>query len=98
MRDRERLFQAYCDTWVREDASTLEDYFTPDVVYTESDGSRYEGITEIRRWFAAWLTRGKVLAWDVLGYVHQGGVTAAEWRFLCRYDGVTAALDGVKHS
>ena len=92
---RERLFQRSCDAWVAGDGTELNDFFSNDVSYVESDGSRYEGLAEIHRWFADWLTRGEVLSWQVLRYVHQGNTSVAEWCFRCRYDGVLAVLDGV---
>ncbi len=95
MQRREKLFQAYCDVWLTRDGSRLGEFFTDDALYVESDGSRYEGLGQIRAWFAAWLPHGEVLAWQVRRYLHQCDASAAEWTFRCRYDGVESEFDGV---
>ena len=92
---RERLFRDYCASWLTRDVCRFSDFFTDDAVYTESDGARYEGLAELRAWFARWLPHGEVLEWRVLRFLHQGDAAAAEWFFRCRYDGEESAFNGV---
>ena len=95
MRERQSLFRAYCDAWLNRDGSRLGHFFADHVVYTESDGSRYEGLNAVRSWFSQWLLHGDVLLWRVHRYTHQGRVMIAEWTFRCRYEGVESVFDGV---
>jgi len=95
MKEHETLFRAYCDAWLAGDPASLSDFFAENVGYTESDGSRYEGLAEIRKWFVNWLPHGRVLEWRIVRYLHQGNASAAEWFFRCRYDGVESGFNGV---
>jgi ketosteroid isomerase-like protein len=95
MTARETLLRDYFDAWRKRDGSRLGDFFAEDAVYTESDGSRYEGLPRIRRWFAEWNAQGEVTAWSISRFVHQGDTTAVQWFFSCRYQGKSYAFDGV---
>ena len=95
MRERQTLFRAYCDAWLKRDGSRLGDFFADHVVYIESDGSRYEGLNAVRDWFSGWMLHGDVLLWRVHRYTHQGRVMIAEWTFRCRYNDTESLFDGV---
>lgn len=47
-------------------------------------------------WFHEWLTRGRVLVWDVHRFFHAGDQTAASWFFRCRMgDEAPVGFEGV---
>ena len=85
----------YFRAWVDADAGVLETTFSDDAVYTECYGPEYHGLAQIRRWFADWNQKGRVLQWDLRRTVEQGRTIVAEWYFRCLYNGKTEGFDGV---
>ena len=87
MREREEALRLWLDMWLRREDFGLEDLFAPDAVYTESWGPVYRGREAIAHWFREWLTRGRVLAWDIHRFFHAGDQTAVTWFFRCQMGG-----------
>ena len=87
--------RAYFDCWLTKDASKLSELFAENVVYTESYGPEYCGISQILRWFTAWIQVGTVLKWDIKQLIEQDTRCAVEWYFQCEYDHEISAFDGV---
>ena len=81
MEQRERTVRLWFDMWLRGEDLGIQRIFAPDCVYTESWGPRYEGREKIAHWFQEWNTRGTVLRWDILQFLHQGDQTVVEWAF-----------------
>lgn len=81
MNEKETKIRKWFDMWLRADCEGIEDLFSPDAVYTESWGPRYEGLPRIRHWFEEWNTRGKVTTWDIKQFFHKGEETVVEWYF-----------------
>lgn len=84
MKEREERFRLWLDMWLRGEDDGIRDIFAPDAVYTESWGPVYHGVEAIERWFREWLTRGRVLAWNIRRFFHAGDQTAVSWYFQCR--------------
>ena len=92
---KQKKIRDYFAMWLSADGSGLDEVFTPDAVYTESWGPEYHGAGQIKRWFVDWVGRGRVLRWDIIGFVEQDENLAVEWYFECEYDGVRSGFDGV---
>ena len=84
MREREEAIRLWFDMWLRREDFGLADLFAPDAVYTESWGPVYRGREAIGHWFREWLTRGRVLVWDIHRFFHAGDQTAVTWLFRCQ--------------
>ena len=84
MVEREEIIRLWLDMWLRGEDFGIRDIFAPDAVYTESWGPVYHGVDAIVHWFHEWLTRGRVLVWDVHRFFHAGDQTAATWFFQCQ--------------
>ena len=78
---REAAVRAWFSMWLEKQDTGILDLFAPDAVYIESWGPWYHGAEAIRRWFREWNTRGTVLRWDILQFLHQGDQTVVEWAF-----------------
>lgn len=93
---REEVIRLWLDMWLRREDFGIRDIFSEDAVYTESWGPVYRGAEEIARWFREWLTRGRVLDWDIHRFFHAGDQTAATWFFRCQMgDGAPTGFEGV---
>ena len=84
MEEREKRFLLWLDMWLQGKNLGIRDIFAADVVYTESWGPVYHGVEAVEHWFEEWLTRGRVIAWDVHRFFHSGNQTAVSWSFQCR--------------
>ena len=92
---REELIRRYFAAWLLNDPACLSQVFAADAVYSECYGPEYRGLSQIQKWFADWNRRGRVLRWDIRGFLHDGPHTAVEWYFQCEYDGAVSGFDGV---
>ncbi len=93
---REEILRLWFDMWLRREDFGIREIFTEDAVYTESWGPVYHGAEEIAHWFREWLTRGRVLVWDVHRFFHAGDQTAVTWFFQCRMgDDTPVGFEGV---
>jgi hypothetical protein len=95
MNIREQIIKKYFKSWLENNCSVLKDIFDLNVTYSECYGPEYHGIDTVTTWFKEWNKRGKVLAWDIKQFIHQGNITVVEWYFKCRYDGEIEEFDGV---
>lgn len=94
--DREDAVRALFNSWIANDPSVLAKVFAEDAVYIESWGPEYHGLSKIQYWFEEWQTRGRVLRWDIAGFLHDGSQTAVEWLFECQMNGESpAAFEGI---
>lgn len=92
---REEVIREYFQAWVDNDIGVLGRIFSDDIIYSESYGPEYHGMSQIMRWFADWNRHGRVLEWSIKRFVHQGSVSVVEWHFECELDGRTDGFDGV---
>lgn len=92
---REEMIRAYFRCWVKNDPAVLKETFAEDIVYSECYGPEYRSLEQIKQWFSDWNQKGKVLEWNIKGFLHEGNRTAVEWYFRCEYDGETDGFDGV---
>ncbi len=95
MEKREQTIRRYFSSWVENDPDCLPEIFAENIVYSECYGPEYRGLGQIQKWFSDWNKRGRVLEWNIKGFLHQGSKTAVEWYFRCEYDGSTDGFDGV---
>ncbi|ABR33675.1 nuclear transport factor 2 family protein [Clostridium beijerinckii] len=95
MNIREQIIKKYFKSWLENNCSVLKDIFDSNVSYSECYGPEYDGIDTVETWFKEWNKRGKVLAWDIKQFIHQGNISVVEWYFKCRYDGEIEEFDGV---
>jgi ketosteroid isomerase-like protein len=95
MDKKESIIKKYFLAWLDNDPSCLEKIFHENIVYSECYGPEYHGLHQIRQWFNEWNQHGRVLAWDIKQFLHQGHKVAVEWYFRCIYDGITDGFDGV---
>ena len=75
--------------------NALEQLFAPEIVYSECYGPEYQGLEQVKRWFADWNRQGKVLEWRIKSVLQEGQNLAVEWYFCCEYQGKRDAFDGV---
>lgn len=95
MKEREEKIGNWFKMWLRGDCRGVEEIFCDDAVYTESWGPEYHGLNEIKLWFNEWNSRGKVLDWTIVRFLHDGDFTVAEWRFADEMrDGKRERFDG----
>ena len=83
---REAAVRAWFSMWLEKQDTGILDLFAPDAVYIESWGPWDHGAEAIRRWVREWNTRGTVLRWDILQFLHQGDQTVVEWIFANQMD------------
>ena len=96
MQKREMTVQNWFQLWLTGKGPELSRIFSENAVYMESWGPEYHGVKAIEHWFAEWNTRGRVLAWDIKQYFHQGDQTVVEWYFQCEMNGQgVQAFDGL---
>ena len=96
MRKREMTVQNWFQLWLTGKGPELSRIFSENAVYIESWGPEYHGVKAIEHWFAEWYTRGRVLAWDIKQFIHQGDQTVVEWYFKnIMHDGRREEFDGV---
>ena len=96
MEKREERIRRWFAMWLRGKDLGIEELFTPDAVYVESWGPRYEGAERIRHWFREWNTRGRVVTWEIRQFFHKGDQTVVEWFFRNRMDdGREEVFDGL---
>ena len=96
MRKREMTVQNWFQLWLTGKGPELSRIFSENAVYIESWGPEYHGVKAIEHWFAEWNTRGRVLAWDIKQFIHQGDQTVVEWYFKnTMHDGRREEFDGV---
>lgn len=58
--------------------------FEDDVLYSESWGPEYQGVSEIRQWFTKWHTHSECLTWDIKRFYHTENATIVEWYLCCK--------------
>ena len=95
MSEREKIIKNYFESWINNNGSILNEIFDSKVVYSECYGPEYRGIETIERWFEDWNKRGKVIAWDIKKFIHEGNMVVVEWYFKCEYDRNIGEFDGV---
>lgn len=93
--DKESVIRNYFQAWMDKNIEILEQTFLDDVIYSESYGPEYHGLSQIIKWFTDWNKRGTVLEWKIKKLIHQDMVTVAEWYFQCDYDDKISGFDGV---
>ncbi len=96
MNEREEIVRRWFSMWLEREDLGIREIFAEDAVYTESWGPAYHGVEKIAHWFREWLSRGRVLVWDVRRFFHAGDQTAVTWSFRCRMgDDPPAGFEGV---
>ena len=96
MNEREETIRLWFDMWLRGEDFGIRDIFAPEAVYTESWGPVYHGADVIGHWFREWLTRGRVLVWNIHRFFHAGDQTAITWFFQCQMgSGEPTGFEGV---
>lgn len=91
----ENKVRQYFDAWLENRPEALEQLFAPEIVYSECYGPEYQGLEQVKRWFADWNRKGKVLEWRIKSVLQEGQNLAVEWYFCCEYQGKRDAFDGV---
>lgn len=93
---RETVIRRWFDMWLQQKDLGISDIFDPEAVYIESWGPEYQGAAQIKHWFEEWNSRGKVLVWDIKGFLHSEERTMVEWYFKnAMNDGTVQEFDGV---
>ncbi|MBE5793794.1 MAG: nuclear transport factor 2 family protein [Clostridiales bacterium] len=92
---REDCIRQYMQGWLTQNEELLLATLSQQIHIIESYGPEYIGLAEVQQWFRTWHTRGQVLRWDALGFLHQGDETVVKWHFVCRYEGNTSGFDGL---
>ena len=96
MDNRERIIRLWFDMWLAKKDLGIFNVFSDNAVYIESWGPEYHGSKKIKLWFEEWNTRGKVLAWDIKQFFHQGNQTVVVWYFKNQMDnGKIEEFDGI---
>lgn len=87
--------QAYYDLWMGKNNSSIEDFFTEDAVYVEAYGPEHLGQEALKRWFADWTGKAKVLQWRIMESVETETTVWVKWFFSFQYEGQHKCCDGV---
>lgn len=96
MEQREQAVRTWFSMWLQKKDLGIQELFAPDAVYVESWGPWYHGAEAIAHWFSEWNTRGSVLRWDIVQFLHQKEQTVVEWAFDNRMDdGRQECFDGL---
>lgn len=95
LQQREGCIQQYMQGWLTQNEEMLLATLSPKIHIIESYGPEYQGLAEVQRWFRIWHTRGQVLRWDALHFLHQDEEAVVKWHFVCCYDGNTSGFDGL---
>lgn len=93
--NRQDAMRKWFSAWLKRDGTCIDEIFSEDVRYTECYGPEYLGRAQVKRWFADWNAKYRVTRWDICGFIEQGDVLAAEWRFECECAGEKGGFDGV---
>ena len=62
---KEEKIRRYFAMWVTRDFTSLDSYFSRDIVYRECYGAVYVGIEEIHRWINEMVQKQVVLKWEI---------------------------------
>lgn len=96
MKQREAIIRQWFSMWLQKTDTGMENIFSEDALYIESWGPEYRGNKKIKLWFEEWNTRGTVLQWDILQFIHRENQTVVQWYFKNRMNGGKAeAFDGM---
>ena len=96
MSERENIVRLWFNMWLTQQDLGIDSIFAEDVVYTESWCPQYSDRETVKHWFEEWNTRGKVLAWDIKQFFHQGNQTVVVWYFKNQMDnGKIEEFDGI---
>lgn len=96
MKEREEIIRLWFSMWLNQKDLGMDDIFTPDVIYIESWGPKYEDRETVKHWFYEWNTRGKVLAWDIVQFFHKEDQTMVQWYFKNQMkNGTVEEFDGM---
>ena len=96
MSEREKIVRLWFNMWLTQQDLGIDSIFAEDVVYTESWCPQYSDRETVKHWFEEWNTRGKVLAWDIKQFFHQGNQTVVVWYFKNQMDnGKIEEFDGI---
>lgn len=96
MSERENIVRLWFNMWLTQQDLGIDNIFAADVVYTESWSPQYTDRETVKHWFEEWNTRGKVLAWDIKQFFHQGNQTVVIWYFKNQMDnGKIEEFDGI---
>lgn len=87
MKQREAVIRQWFFMWLQKTDTGMESIFSEDALYIESWGPEYRGREKIKLWFEEWNTRGTVLQWDILQFIHSESQTAVQWYFKNRMNG-----------
>ena len=79
MRQREEIIRTWFDMWLGQELLPLDAVFAPDVHYYEFQGTEYEGIDQIRRWFEEWNSKNRVKKWEIRRFIHYQDSTLVEF-------------------
>ncbi|AUI70929.1 hypothetical protein COSHB9_19640 [Companilactobacillus alimentarius] len=59
------IIQQYFQSWLTKDFSKLDDYFDSKIIYRESYGPIYIGLSELHQWISTMSKQQKVLSWRI---------------------------------
>lgn len=94
MSANEQTIRRYFAMWYAGQTDGLEDIFASNVVYCESHGPEYRGLSQIRQWVKEREKNGKVIEWEIKRCFDNGVMLAAEWYFVFERDGAKQGYDG----
>lgn len=96
MEKREQIIKMWFDMWINNDIEPIQSIFDDNILYSESWGPEYLGLTAVKHWFQEWNTRGKVLIWNIKKFIQSENTTVVEWYFENQMnDGRSENFDGV---
>ena len=92
---KEECIRLYFDSWLKQDNCAWDMLFSEDVDYSECYGPCYHSLSMLKKWFAQWNQFGKVLEWEIQGFIQAGNQMSVSWYFHTIYEGEEDAFDGV---
>lgn len=71
----------YFQMWETSDFAKLDELFTPDCLYAESDGAVYHGLDQIKQWIADKGVTPFPAVWTTHNWFFDGHVAVVTWTF-----------------
>lgn len=91
---KERINQ-YLQAAKEADIKAIDELFSEDAIYGESNGAVHRGRDQIKEWFRQVTSYGQVVEWTLKRVIGTDALAAAEWYFEYCMDGTTISFDGV---
>ncbi|WP_107816551.1 nuclear transport factor 2 family protein [Celeribacter persicus] len=88
------VIEQYIKSWKVRDVEAVLSCLTDDCEIVECYGPVYRGKQTVENWMIKWLETGHVQRWDVTRLWVRKEFEAAQWSFICLFDGMRHEFEG----